>query len=185
MEALITFLLCFANLNEQQIELIISKASERLLQKDDYFWEAGKIPKEIGFIAEGIIRVTYYDNKGTEITKYFFDENHLLKDWENFQPTFYLQAVTECRLITFTKKDWQEISNTILDWDKIVNKIMTKHHTEKLDKIGNMIAQDATTRYLEFMKNFPNAVNRIPLAYVASFLGITQQSLSRIRNNIR
>ena len=184
MEALIKFLLHFSNLNEQQIELIISKASEMLLQKDDYFWEAGKIPKYIGFLVEGIIRVSYYDNKGEEITKYFFDENHLTKDWENFEATFYLQAVTNCKFISFSKKDWKELSDTILDWDKMINKIMNKHHMEKLDKIGAMISQDATTRYLEFLENFPNMANRIPLSYIASYLGITQSSLSRIRKNI-
>lgn len=185
MKQFIEFLLQFGNLNKQQIDLITSKAKELELPKDNYFWEAGKIPKHIGFIVDGIIRVAYYDNKGKEITKYFFDENHLIKDWENFEATFYLEAVTDCKFITFTKKDWKEISDTILDWDKMIEKIMTKHHTEKMNNIGSLISQDATTRYLEFLKKFPNTANRIPLSYIASYLGITQQSLSRIRKNIR
>ncbi|WP_317173319.1 cyclic nucleotide-binding domain-containing protein [Chryseobacterium caseinilyticum] len=48
-----------------------------------------------------------------------------------------------------------------------------------------MVSEDATTRYLSFIEKFPALVNRIPLSYVASYLGITQQSLSRIRKNIR
>jgi len=47
------------------------------------------------------------------------------------------------------------------------------------------VEQDATTRYLEFLENFPTLVNRIPLSYIASYLGITQPTLSRIRKNIR
>lgn len=184
MKAFITFLLQFGNLNQQQIDLIASKASELDLTTGSYFWEAGKMPKHIGFLVEGIIRVAYYDNKGEEITKYFFDENHLIKDWDNFEATFYLQAVTDCKFITFNKKDWKELSDTILDWDKMIHKVMNKHHMEKMDKIGNMISQDATTRYLEFLNNFPNMANRIPLSYIASYLGITQSSLSRIRKNI-
>lgn len=184
MDRLINYLLEFGNLNQQQIDFIVNRAVELELPKDGYFWEAGKIPKYIGFLVEGIIRVAYYDNKGEEITKYFFDENHLIKDWENFEATFYLQAVTNCKFISFSKKDWKELSDTILDWDKMINKIMNKHHMEKLDKIGAMISQDATTRYLEFLENFPNMTNRIPLSYIASYLGITQSSLSRIRKNI-
>jgi CRP-like cAMP-binding protein len=130
------------------------------------------------------VRVCYYDNKGKEITKYFFDENHLIKDWGNFEPSFYIQAITDCKFIIFTQKDWKDISDTILDWDKMIEKIMNKHHMEKMDKISSMISQDATTRYLEFLKNFPNTANRIPLSYIASYLGITQSSLSRIRKNI-
>jgi hypothetical protein len=72
-----------------------------------------------------------------------------------------------------------------LDWDKVIDKILTKHHTEKTNNIGSLISQDATTRYLEFLNKFPNTANRSPLSYIASYLGITQQSLSRIRKNIR
>jgi CRP-like cAMP-binding protein len=185
MKEFIAYLLRFGNLNQQQIDLITGKATELELPKDSYFWEAGKIPKHIGFLVKGIIRVTYYNNKGEEITKYFFDENHLIKDWDNFEATFYLQAVTNCQFITFTKKNWKELSDTILDWNKMIDKIMNKNHMDKMDKIGALIGQDATTRYLEFLKNFPNTANLIPLSYIASYLGITQSSLSRIRKNIR
>jgi len=184
MKAFTDFILKFGNLNKQQIELITSKATETQLPKDSYFWEAGKMPKHIGFLVEGIIRVSFYDNKGEEITKYFFDENHLIKDWDYYEATFYLQAITDCKLITFTKRDWKELSDTILDWDKMIDKIMNKHRAEKMERLSSMISQDATTRYVDFLKNFPNAANHIPLSYIASYLGITQSSLSRIRKNI-
>lgn len=184
MKEFIKYILQFGNFNQHQIDLITSKGAEVDLSKDNYFWEATKIPEHIGFIVNGVVRVSYYDNQGVEITKYFFDENHLIKDWFNFEPSFYIQTVTNCRFIIFTKKNWKELSDTILDWDKVVDKIMTRQHTEKIEKISSMISQDATTRYLEFLKNFPNITNRIPLSYIASYLGITQSSLSRIRKNV-
>jgi CRP-like cAMP-binding protein len=184
MKEFIKYILQFGNFNQHQIDLITSKGSEFDLSKDNYFWEATKIPEHIGFIVNGVVRVSYYDNQGVEITKYFFDENHLIKDWFDFEPSFYIQTVTNCRFIIFTKKDWKELSDTILDWDKVVDKIMTRQHTEKIEKISSMISQDATTRYLEFLKNFPNITNRIPLSYIASYLGITQSSLSRIRKSV-
>jgi hypothetical protein len=61
----------------------------------------------------------------------------------------------------------------------------SRHLMEKLARISPMLAQDATTRYREFLDNYPQLANRIPLSYLASFLGITQSSLSRIRKNIR
>lgn len=77
MKNLIEYLLLFGNLNQQQIDLISKKAIETELRKEDYFSEAGKIPRQVGYVIEGILRVCYYNNKGEEITKYFTEENSL------------------------------------------------------------------------------------------------------------
>ncbi len=189
MEKFIEFVLQFGNLNKQQIELIRSKATELELAKDEYYWEAGKTVKQIGFLTEGVIRVFYFNNKAEEITRYFIDENHLILSGntvdEVYTPSEYLSAITDCKLIVFTKKDWKEILETIIGWDHIVQKIITKHHSEKIARRSELISQDGTERYLDFIQKFPTLVNRVPLSYIASYLGITQSSLSRIRKNIR
>jgi CRP-like cAMP-binding protein len=189
MKEFIEYVLLFGNLNQQQIELISDKVTEVQLRKDEYFSEAGKIARQVGFILEGILRVCYYNNKGEEITKYFIQENNLVVDLNSFDNNMpsssYVQAVTDCRLIVFSRQDWQELLNTIVGWDTIVHKIISKALLQKVERISPLLAEDATTRYLQFMEIYPTVVNRIPLSYIASYLGITQSSLSRIRKNIR
>ncbi|WP_276373984.1 Crp/Fnr family transcriptional regulator [Chryseolinea sp. H1M3-3] len=188
MKELIEYILQFGNLNKQQIDFITGKATELNLQKDAYFSEATKIPKQVGFIVEGIIRGCYYNNKGEEITRCFIGENNLVVDYVNFEANTasseYLQAATNCKLVVFSKQNWEELSNTIVGWDNIKNKMVQKCLIMKSRK-SPVISQDATTRYLEFMENYPSLINRVPLAYISSYLGVTQQSLSRIRKNIR
>lgn len=184
MKEFIAFILQFGQLNQQQVDFITGKAKELELPKDEYFAEAGKILKHVGFIIEGIIRVCYYNNKGEEVTKIFIEENHLLFSLDSAPFTEYVQAVTDCKLLVFSNKDWEEISNTIVGWEHIIQKIITKALAQKLERVSPLISQDATTRYLEFMEKYPTLANRIPLSYIASYLGITQQSLSRIRKNI-
>ena len=189
MESFIEYILQFGNLNKQQIDLIKSKATEIELQKDDYYWEAGKTVKQVGFLTEGVLRVYYYNNKGEEITRYFIDENHLILSGntvdEIYTPSEYLSAITECKLITFSKPNWKEISQTIIGWDAIIQKIVSKYHHEKIAHRSELIAQDGTERYRDFIQKFPTLINRVPLSFIASYLGITQSSLSRIRKNIR
>ena len=188
MKEFIKYILQFGNLNQQQIDLISNKVIELNLQKDEYFSEAGKVSQQVGFILEGITRVCYYNNKGEEITKYFIEENNLVVDLESFDnnipSTAYVHALTKCKIIVFSKKDWQELLNTIVGWDIIVNKIISKALLQKVERISPLVAQDASTRYSKFLAVYPNVVNRVPLSYIASYLGITQSSLSRIRKSI-
>ncbi len=185
MKEFIAYILQFGNLNQQQIDFLSEKATETELRKDAYFAEAGKILKQVGFVVDGVLRICYYNNKGEEITRYFIDENHLLFNLHNEPFTEYIQAATDCKLIVFSNQDWREISNAVVGWDAIIQKIITKALAEKLERRSPLVEQDATTRYLMFLEKFPTLANRIPLSYIASYLGITQQSLSRIRKNIR
>lgn len=189
MKELVEYILQFGNLNQQQIELISKKAREIEILKDAYFSEAGKISVQVGFVLEGVMRVCYYNNQGEEITKYFIDENNLVVDLESFNNSVcssaYVQAVTNCKLIVFSKSDWDELLNTIVGWDAIVHKIIARSLMQKIDRRSPLVSEDATTRYLSFIEKFPKVANRVPLSYLASYLGITQSSLSRIRKNIR
>lgn len=189
METLINYLLQFGHLNQQQIDLIKSKAVPKEIKRDVYYQEAGKIPREVIFLTEGIFRICYYNNKGEDITKYFIDENNFVVDINSYNQGIpsaeYIQAITDCKYIALSKEAMNELSMTIIEWDKIIAKITAKGLAEKVNKISTMMTEDATERYLKFLANFSTLANRIPLSYLASYMGITQSSLSRIRKNIR
>ncbi|OXA89977.1 Crp/Fnr family transcriptional regulator [Flavobacterium hercynium] len=188
MERLINYLLQFGNLNQQQIELIKSKVDFKEIKKEEYYQEAGKIPDEVIFLTKGIMRICYFNHKGDEITKYFIDENNFLVDINSYTQeipsTEYIQSVTDCKYLVLSKNAMKELSSIIIEWDKIVSKITSKALAEKVNRISPMMTEDAKERYLKFLTNFPNLANRVPLSYLASYLGITQSSLSRIRKNI-
>ncbi len=189
MEGLINFILQFGDLNKQQIEFLLSKVQTLEFKKDDYLSEAGKVPRYVAFVLEGVFRFCYYNNKGGEVTNYFVDEGNFVVDNEKFESQIaaseYVQAVTDCKVLVFTKKDWDDISDTIVGWEMMKANMVKKCLTLAMERRSPLVSEDATTRYLSFIEAFPNLINRIPLSHVASYLGITQQSLSRIRRNIR
>lgn len=82
-------------MNRQQIDLIVQKAEIKAVKKDQYYQEAGKITREVIFLTEGIMRVCYFNNKGDEITSYFFDENHFIADMDSFN-----QSIPSARFVT-------------------------------------------------------------------------------------
>jgi CRP-like cAMP-binding protein len=188
MNQLISYILLFGDLNEQQIDFISSKCVEHRIKKDAFYQEAGKTPKQFAFLADGVFRISYFNDKGDEITKYFLDENHFVVDLNSYNQNKpspeYIQAVTDCIYITLSKEAMIDLSVTVAAWDEIMNKIISKALIEKVSKISVMMAEDAKERYLNFFNRFPKLANRIPLSYLASYLGITQSSLSRIRRTI-
>ncbi|RXK85724.1 Crp/Fnr family transcriptional regulator [Filimonas effusa] len=188
-EPLINYLLQFGSLNQQQIDLINASLTVRNYKADAYFLKAGQVSREIGFIIKGVVRVCYYDNEGNEITRYFIDENNFLVDIESYNagiPSIgYVQAVTDCEMLILSKQAMENLSNTIIVWDSIVHKMIAKGLSEKVARISLMFPKDATERYLFFLEKFPNLANRVPLQYIASYIGITKHSLSRIRKSIR
>src|SRR5688572_7086635 len=106
MEEFINYILQFGNLNKNQTDFIVSKAKTLELHKEDYFSEAGKVPRQVGFLLEGVVRFCYYNNKGEEITQYFVDENNFVSDQQRFEAQVvaseYIQAVTDCKLLVFS-----------------------------------------------------------------------------------
>ncbi len=187
MKELTDYILKFGDLNKQQTDFIVNKAKSVTLLKSDYFLEVGKIPMQVGFLLEGILRFSYYNNKEEEITDYFIEEHQFITEYKKFEANVsaseYLQAVTDCKLLVFSKKDWDEISNTIVGWDTIVNKMFTKYLLDAIEKRSPLDVADSTARYLLFHEKFPTLSNIAPHSYIASYLGITEESLSRIREN--
>lgn len=189
MDTFVNYVLQFGDLNKQQLDLILNRSQTLKLRKEEYFSEAGKIPKYVGFLLKGVVRFCYYNNKGQEITHSFVEEYNFVSDQQRFEAQIisseYIQAESDCELLVFSKKDWDTIGNTIISWKEIENLILKNCLLKAIERRSPLVSEDATNRYLLFNEHFPGLVNRVPLSHVASYLGITQQSLSRIRRNVR
>lgn len=187
MDALINYLLQFGELTPTQIELVKSKAKAVTLKKNCYFSEAGKVAHQVAYVVEGVLRVSYYNQEGQELTKYFIDENNFAVDLASYSSqtpsTEYIQAVTHCKLVVLSRDAFKELSAEIAGWDVIIKNLTAKSLLDKVNRISPMLAEDAKSRYLNFLEKFPHVANRVPLSMLASYLGITQSSLSRIRRN--
>src|SRR5690606_12349764 len=99
-------------------------------------------------------------------------------------PSEYLSAVSDCTLIVFPHRNWTELLEIIIGLDQIVQRIVARQHKEKMSRRSEMITQSAKECYLDFIHKFRILGNRVPWSYIASYLGITQSSLSRIRKSI-
>lgn len=179
MQPLISHLQQSGQFTEQQIEQIRSRLIFRTVQKSEYFSEPGRPAKEMAFILKGILRVFSPNPEAQEITHYFIDENNFAVAGHE-----YIQAVMRTELAVLSPQALQNPSFTIADWGKLTDYITTRALVEKAEQISPTLTGDATSRYRKFMEKYPQIAGRVPLSYLASYLGITQQSLSRIRKQL-
>lgn len=158
------------------------------LKKGDYFLKTGHLCNRIGFINEGIMRSFFYDEKGNEFSHCFITKNGFVTDPIAFNnqslSTQNIIAETDVDLTFFTFDAYRVFEKEISSWQSIVKKVTDNSLTTKVLEKGYMLSEDATTRYLKFSNEHPYILQNVPLKSIASFLGITKYSISRIRKSI-
>ena len=175
-------------LSEKEWEIAKEYFQLQSFPKNEYFVRQGKVCRKLAFIAEGVMRYCMFRDDGSEVTCFFMCENDFAGDPESFyaqKPSDKnVQALTDCRLITFPYENIQKIIPQLPRGKEIFAAIDHYVMMKLLYQRTFMLNLDATVRYKEFMKEYADILQRIPLSYVANFLGIRQQSLSRLRKQI-
>jgi CRP-like cAMP-binding protein len=156
----------------------------RTIPKGTFLIEQGKSSRYSGFLLEGLGRYFAYDADGNDPTCYFCDENSYLVDpyafFDQKPATLNMEALTDCRVATIGFTKHRELCLTLPYWEAISRQLILKTAMEFANQ-KDFMNLPATKRYNHFVKTYPSFAKRAPLKYVASYLGIAQPSLSRIR----
>lgn len=147
----------------------------------------GEIATKLYYIHRGCMR-NWFNDKGKDITFQFFIEDSIVTSVESFiasKPSmFTIETIEPCVLYSVTKSDF----NSILDQSQIIKEQLNKLAFERLVFYQKLflsrIKDKPEKRYLDLLENSPDLILRVPQHYIASYLGITSVSLSRIRNRI-
>jgi CRP-like cAMP-binding protein len=185
---LIDFLNKFGNLSKNDISLILEQTVVKDFKMGDVLVEAGRNINQVGFILSGVFRYFFYDRKGNEITSLFMLENDFVTNINSFNEYIpssgTIIAETDCSVIIISREIWELYSEKISNWNIIIQAVTNKTLLAKTNFQRKLISQDAKTSYLDFLEKYPTIIQRVPQTHIASFLGITKFSLSRIRKQI-
>lgn len=147
--------------------------------------EEGKISKTMFFIEEGCLR-TWVNNDGDEITTQFFFEGDMISSFESFrtnQPSLYsIESIEPCILQTISRTDFQYVLDDSPEIKDRMEEQLYKRLFQAQQLFLSYLKNNPEQRYKELLKKHPIIIQRIPQHYIASYLGITPVSLSRIRN---
>ncbi len=178
-----------AEIPREELRRLFRRKKIIRLKKDEYFLNAGEIPNRIGFNISGLLRLFYIDEDGNEINKHFCTENTLAIAYKPFlrreESEIYIQALEDTKLFVIDYKTYDDLLNSHICWQKVARKLAEIILMLGQKKESELLLNDAQERYLQFLKDYPNLVNRISQYHIASYLGITPESLSRIRTNLK
>ncbi|MCL6220705.1 Crp/Fnr family transcriptional regulator [Zunongwangia pacifica] len=174
-------------MNDSDWNFFSSKLKEVPFDKNTTVLKIGKIEQHLSFIAKGIVRL-YIPKEEADVTFGFLFENEFLTAYDSFltqTPSEYqIETLTETILWQISYKDLQEVYKNTSIGNLIGRKMAENMYLRKSKRELSLLSQTAEERYLSLFSDRPKLLKQIPLKYIASYIGVTPQALSRIRKRI-
>lgn len=173
---------------EKELDLIIPKFKQVKFSKNDFFLQEGKIENQYWFLESGFVRSFVYDTNSNDITTNFYSSTDIVIDWSSFflrNPTREnVQALTDCICWQLDFDTFQQLFHGIETFREHGRTRLVNSYFALKKHSVSIIADQAKERYIQLLKDKPHLIQNISLQHIASFLGITKYSLSRIRKEI-
>ena len=176
---------CLVDIPDEKIDFLAGLAAKKSYKRNEFFSTIEKPSTCFGYIAKGLTRSFIIDREGNEATLNFRGENTFTAAYgaivlNNIQP-IYIQALEDSEIFSIERDEFIKLWKTDAQWKDMLQ-IITEYDSLRLrEREFNFLLYDAKTRYLKFMKDFHTIAERIKFRYVSSYLGISQETLSRIR----
>ena len=170
---------------QDTVKEIVSYFRVQVLTKGDFFLKEGAYSDKLGFIQSGILREYLIDEQGREVTKWISTKGYFVVNMASFlfhQPARWnLQALTDCDLLVIHKNDYAEIGRTVAQWPELEKLFIARCFTILEQRIVMHLSLSSEERYELFFAQNRELFNQVPLQYLASLLGMTPETFSRIR----
>jgi CRP-like cAMP-binding protein len=171
----------------QETEYILECFQEAEIRKDDYFLQYGQVCNKIAFIESGLMMYSNIDEQGTETVCDFVAANDWATQYQSFvtqSPSpLSIRALEPTRVRFLTHQRLEKLYQEIPAVERFTRKVIEKVFFNMIARNNALQVLRADEKYEKFLSEYPTIAQRVPQYYIASYLGIAPQSLSRIRKN--
>jgi len=173
-------------LTNEELQSICSKAVEKKLRRKEVVLQEGDICRYKTFISSGILRTYRTKDDGSEHILQFSPEDSWAVDPESYNEevpsNYYIEALEDSTILQWAKADFVALLQGIPAFKKFSEAIISANIYLNRQRVFSSISSTAEEKYDEFIQNYPGLLARVPLHMVASYLGVTRETLSRIRH---
>jgi CRP-like cAMP-binding protein len=175
-------------LTAEEQDIIESYLTPKKLRKKQYLLQEGDVCKVIAFIEKGALRSYFVDEKGVERIVQFALEGWMIADLYSFltsEPSTYnIDALEHSQLVLINKKAHNELLDKLPKYERYIRLLITDAYVALQKRITSVISLDLEERYTYFSSLYPDIVQRVPQHMIASYMGLTPETLSRVRRRI-
>jgi CRP-like cAMP-binding protein len=184
-ESLATYLAGKGSLTSEELTQVEKVTTPKKLRKRQYLLQEGDISYYNSFIVKGCLRLYRVGKDGSEHILRFAVENWWISDYESYHsglPSKYnIDALEDCELLMIEKDKFDNLAKTIPNFQKLREILDARNFEVNQKRILSNISESAEEKYDNFVRSCPQIYNRVPLYMVASFLGVSRETLSRVR----
>lgn len=185
MSILETYISSYFDIHNEELKVISEMFSVTTIEKNDFFCKVDTECKQLSFIDEGYFRIFKYTDEGKEITQWIASPGEFITDLSsivfNTPSKWNIKAITDCKLYTIKKEDYNRIGNIVKNWSILEKLFLTKCFLTLEDRMFSMLSMSAEERYNMLFQMKPELFNQVSLTYLASMLGMAPETFSRIR----
>ncbi|WP_270089811.1 Crp/Fnr family transcriptional regulator [Sphingobacterium sp. SYP-B4668] len=176
------------DIDTQTIEHLVMNCRVLTVKKGNYLLRAGEVGKLSYFVEEGLLKQYSIDDKGKEHILQFAPENWIVSDrgsvYFGLPSDYYIQAIEDSKVVQIDEEFIVQLAKENQSFLEFNNKSLHNHIRHLQKRITLLLSATAEQRYLDFIKIYPNLTLRVPQILIASYLGITPESLSRVRKDL-
>lgn len=181
-------MMAYYGLSEKELSIAMSSFIPEKLQAKQYYLKEGEISDKIGFVKSGLLRAFFINDNADEITTEFYPSGSLIISFDSFNNQTpskeNIIAVDDSEILVITYQKQQQLYQRVPVWNQMCRDIADKKSEDSKNRAVQLQTLTAKERYQQFCKDYPEVIQKCPLRHVASFLGIDNATLSRIRRNI-
>jgi len=170
-------------------KIITEHFTLKTFKEGEFLVKPDKIARELFFVCSGVIRIGSANHKGVELTHYFYNENHLVSILQSFneeiETTAYIQASCNAEVLSISKDKLMHLYKELPYLKGLIDHQHQLNLINKVNMRNTYLGEEAQNRYKIFLAQHPDIVLRVSQKDIASYLGITPQSLSRIRKQMK
>lgn len=176
-----------SNFSAEELKLVLAQFDQVIFKKNEPLITSGKVAAYYYFLEKGFARSFAIDPEGNDITTKFFAQNDIVIDWRSYflkKPCKEtIVAITSCTCWRIQFSDFMKLFS-IEAFREVGRTRLVNNYFELKNHTVSMITDHAKDRYLELIRTNPSIVQNVPLKHIATYLGITDTSLSRIRKEV-